>query len=184
MIQNIHILGASGSGTSTLGDELSRELGCCHFDTDDYFWIKTDPPYIEKRDVKERVKMLQEDINNNDRWVLSGSLCGWGDVFIPYFDLVIYLRIPKEVRMKRISEREKKRYGDRILEGNDMHKAHLEFMEWASNYDDGDLNIRSKSLHYNWLNNLKCEVLRFEEDIEVNEKIKKIKELIFASLAD
>jgi len=30
----------------------------------------------------------------------SGSLCGWGDAYIPYFDLAIFLLIPKQVRRR------------------------------------------------------------------------------------
>ena len=39
----IHIFGASGSGTTTLAEKISRELGYFHLDTDDYFWLPTDP---------------------------------------------------------------------------------------------------------------------------------------------
>lgn len=178
MIKKIHILGASGSGTTTLAEKLSEELECCHLDTDNYFWIKTEPPFMKKRIVEERIELLSKDIQNNESWVLSGSLCGWGDVFIPYFDLVIYLRIPLEVRMKRLLEREQNRYGYKISKGNVLYKNHLEFMEWASKYDEGDLDIRSKKLHYKWLDNLDCKVLRIEKDIEIDEKLLRIKELI------
>jgi adenylate kinase family enzyme len=49
MIQRIHILGASGSGTTTLGRALSERLQCPHFDTDNYFWLPTDPPWVQSR---------------------------------------------------------------------------------------------------------------------------------------
>ena len=35
MINRIHILGASGSGTTTLAKELSKKLNYEYFDTDD-----------------------------------------------------------------------------------------------------------------------------------------------------
>ena len=35
----IHILGASGSGTTTLAQALSTVLHNTHLDTDDYFWF-------------------------------------------------------------------------------------------------------------------------------------------------
>ena len=46
MIHRIHILGASGSGTTTLGRALAARLQCPHFDTDDCFWLPTDPPSL------------------------------------------------------------------------------------------------------------------------------------------
>ena len=36
MIHRLHTLGASGSGTTTLGRALAERLQCPHFDTDDY----------------------------------------------------------------------------------------------------------------------------------------------------
>ena len=43
----IHITGASGFGVSTLGGALAARLGCAHLDTDDFYWLPTDPPYRE-----------------------------------------------------------------------------------------------------------------------------------------
>ena len=37
----IHIFGASGSGTTTLGKKISEELGYSFMDTDDYFSYRT-----------------------------------------------------------------------------------------------------------------------------------------------
>src|SRR5438128_874343 len=48
MVQRLHILGASGSGTTTLGRALAEGLQCPHFDTDDYFWLPTDPPFTQQ----------------------------------------------------------------------------------------------------------------------------------------
>jgi adenylate kinase family enzyme len=35
--KRIHLIGASGSGTTTLGRALAQRLGYPHFDTDHYF---------------------------------------------------------------------------------------------------------------------------------------------------
>ena len=47
----IHIFGASGTGTTTLGGTLAAALDCPHLDTDDYFWIKTDPAFRTVRET-------------------------------------------------------------------------------------------------------------------------------------
>lgn len=178
MIKHIHILGASGSGTTTLGEKIQSELHFKHLDTDHYFWMPTTPPFTEKRDVSKRIDLIKNDINLHDRWVLTGSLCGWGDCFIDDFDLVIYLRIPKEVRMKRLELREKERNGDAILKGNARFEAYTTFMDWAASYDEGGLDIRSKALHYQWLDTLKCKVLKIEEDISLEQKMILVKKII------
>lgn len=38
----IHIFGAAGSGTTTLGMKICQELGYKLMDTDDYFWLPTE----------------------------------------------------------------------------------------------------------------------------------------------
>ena len=42
-------MGASGSGTTTLGAALGARLGCRHVDSDDLFWVKTEPPFTLQR---------------------------------------------------------------------------------------------------------------------------------------
>ncbi|HEV8438737.1 MAG TPA: AAA family ATPase [Methylomirabilota bacterium] len=165
MSTRIHILGASGSGTTTLGRPLAQRLGCPHFDTDDYFWLPTDPPFQQRRERSERQSRLGADLSPHRHWVLSGSLCGWGDVFIPSFDLVVFLWVPTAVRLARLAERERARYGaDAVAAGGRLHARYTGFMAWAAAYDDGGLEMRSRRLHEEWLRALPCPVLRFADD--------------------
>lgn len=75
----IHIYGASGSGTSTLGKRISEESGYKFMDTDDYFWFPMKPRYTTKRSKEERIALMKKDILENDNVVISGSLVDWGD---------------------------------------------------------------------------------------------------------
>jgi adenylate kinase family enzyme len=125
--------------------------------------------------------LLGDRLKNTDRWILSGSLCGWGDEFIPLFDLAIYLWIPQDIRLDRIIKREKQRYGKEIEAGGSMYESHLEFVDWASQYDKGDLNIRSKALHEKWISELNCQLLRLEGDFKLEEKVQKVLEILRAA---
>ena len=69
----IHIFGASGSGTSTLGREIASGLGYRFMDTDDYFWLPTDPKYTHKRPVSERLALMRQDITILNRRSSPGS---------------------------------------------------------------------------------------------------------------
>jgi adenylate kinase family enzyme len=111
MAGRVHILGASGSGTTTLAKALATHLGCPHYDADSYFWLPSDPPFQRIRDVEPRRVMLSADLEKPGGWVLSGSLCGWGDIYIPLFGLVVFLWIPHDLRMARLAAREVARYG-------------------------------------------------------------------------
>lgn len=158
----IHILGASGSGTSTLGLRLSEELGVRQFDSDDYFWRKTDPPFTEKNSVSDRHRMLLFDMKGLDGWVLSGSMDSWSEPFEKLFTLVVFLRVPTDVRISRLRQREFRRHGPRIEPGGDMHKPNLEFLDWARQYDQGTIVGRNLKRHETWLAALHCPVLRLD----------------------
>ena len=165
----IHIFGASGSGTSTLAAAIGGQFGHTHLDTDTFFWEPTDPPFSEIRPVAARQAMLARALEAHRRWVLSGSLCGWGDIFIDRFELAIFLHIPHDVRMARITARERQRYGNAIEEGGALRAHHLEFIEWASKYDSADENMRSLVLHEKWMASLPCRCIRLEGDLSTRE---------------
>lgn len=171
MIKRIHITGASGSGTSTLGKALSENLGYMHFDTDNYYWLSKPPLFTHKREISERQDLLRRDLEKYENWILTGSLCGWGDMFIPYFDLVVYLWIPKDIRIKRLMERERQRYGLDIEPGGSKYDSYMEFIEWASKYDEAGLEMRSRALHEYWMSTLNCPILKVEGDLTLEERL-------------
>jgi adenylate kinase family enzyme len=171
MANRIHILGASGSGTTTLGHVLAERLNYTHFDTDNYLWLPTDPPTIEKRELTLRQKLLMDDLTTHQSWVLSGSLCGWGDITIPLFELVIYLWVPCEIRLERLHHREYERYGQRIMPGCDMYEQSQAFLDWAASYDEGGLDMRSRQLHEQWLGMLPCPIICIEGEYTIEEQI-------------
>jgi hypothetical protein len=118
-------------------------VGAAHLDTDDFYWLPTDPPYTTARPVEGRVARLAEAIAGNERWVLSGSMIGWGDPFLAQIDLVVFLRASPDVRLTRVLERERRRFGPDIEPGGRMHTHHLEFIEYLRGYDREDFPGRS-----------------------------------------
>ena len=106
----IHILGASGGGTTTLGRALAERFGYTLLDTDDFFWLPTDPKYTTPRPVDERRRLLEEAVNAAPRCVISGSMTSWGDIFRS-LDFVIVVETPTPVRIERLLQREFAHFG-------------------------------------------------------------------------
>lgn len=168
----IHIVGASGSGTTTLGAALAQELGVKHFDVDDYYWLPTDPPFSTKRSPEERVRLIQADVEGLYGWVLSGSLVSWGGALVPLFDLVVFLQIPNDVRLERLRARELARYGaDALTPGSPHYEQSKAFLEWASAYHAGDFRGRSLPVHLEWLDSLACPVIRLVGNLTTEERV-------------
>ncbi len=159
----IHIFGASGSGTSTLGRCLCDRLGFLFMDTDDYYWLPTDPPYTHKRPPAERVILMKRAIEDGGRRcsgvVISGTFADWGDDLIPALTLAVRLHTDTAVRLERIRRREREKLGDRIDEGGDMFDAHKAFLLWAAAYDTADEQTRSRRKHDEWQTHLTCPLL-------------------------
>ena len=87
-------------------------------DTDDYYWDldKRGGLYPHLREVSERLYLMTRDIARYKNIVISGSILGWGDSLIPLFDLCVYVR----------------------------KESCKELLKWASEYESGDTNMRSR----------------------------------------
>ena len=165
----IHIFGASGSGTSTLGRALAEKTGFRFMDTDDYYWLPAEPMYTLKRPIPERLALMVRDLDECSDAVLSGSLAGWGDPLIPRFTLAVRLVTPTPVRMERLKQREYARYGRRILPGGDLFEQSQAFLAWAAQYDDGLPPLRSRALHDLWQQKLSCPLLTLDGTLPLDE---------------
>ena len=178
--RHIHIFGASGSGATTLGHALSQKLDeidpNAHYellDSDDYFWERK---FDVARSPEERIAKLQPDLAQHERWILSGSVCKWGDVLKPSFDLVVFLHVPEAERLQRLQAREYDRYGEKILPGGSMYEESQAFLEWAALYDHAGEEVRSLKLHENWLEDLHCPIWKIEGSHTVEERVQFILE--------
>lgn len=163
----IHVLGAAGSGTTTLGEALARRLGVPHADADRFFWLPTDPPFTTRRARRERLDMLRQALPADGDWVFSGSAISWATPLEPVYDLIVFLWLDPALRMRRLRRREMLRYGARIEPGGDMEEASVTFLRWAEDYDTAGLAQRSLAAHTAWLAAQTAEVLRLDSAMPV-----------------
>jgi adenylate kinase family enzyme len=174
----IHITGASGAGSTTLGLELAKRLSVPYFDTDGYYWEPSDPPFTIRRNRDLRNKMLENDLKQYRSWVLGGSVISWDDLFLKLFDLTIFLYVQPEIRMQRLKERELMRYGDIIYTDPQRNILYTGFMDWAASYEDNTTSSRSLKSHEAWLQKLTCPVFEIKGDTTIEERLALIFEKI------
>lgn len=151
-------MGASGAGTTTLARAIADHWAVPHADADDYFWVPSDPPYVEKRSESERVALMEKLFVPREAWVLSGSMLGWGDSVVARCDAVVFLTLDSVERIRRLQARERARQEGRAVD----HAAWDAFLEWARGYDDPEFEGRSRVAHERWLSSLGCPVLRLD----------------------
>lgn len=157
----IHVTGASGAGVSTLGARLAERLFVRWLDTDDIYWLPTDPPFTAKRSIPDRIALMRARCGTAG-WVVSGSLDGWGDPIVADADLVVFVDTPADLRLDRLRRRESERFGARIAPGGDMHEDHEAFIVWAAGYDAGGIEGRNRPRHERWLAGLSMPVVRVD----------------------
>ncbi|MCC2308871.1 AAA family ATPase [Cellulomonas chengniuliangii] len=161
----VHVTGASGSGTTTLARRLADVWAVPHADTDDYFWLPTDPPFVQSRPPGERVALMRQVFLPRAAWVLSGSILDWGDEVIDRFDAVVFLTLDPAERIRRLEARELARQE----RGQVDAEAHAAFMAWARGYDDPAFEGRSRVAHEKWLAALPCPVLRLDSALTTDQ---------------
>lgn len=169
--RRINVLGASGSGASTVGKLLADRCGIPFFDCDDYFHIASDPPFQVQRSPAERARLIAADLQPTGDWVLAGGVAGWNPCPDLQFTLFVFLYVPTAIRLTRLRERELSRFGPRILPGGDMEETHRSFIHWASRYDSGELDGKSLQRHEQYLSVQNCPVLRFDGEFSPQQMV-------------
>lgn len=162
----IHVTGASGSGTSTLGAALAAELGGEYLDADDYYWLPTSPPFTHKRPAPERLASLLADLQPHPTCVVAGSIVGWGAALEDAFDLVVFLYLDTPLRIERLRRREIAQLGH----------ADPAFLDWAAQYDSGPPVGRSLAKHRAWLARRTCRVIELHGDLSVRARVAAVRQ--------
>ncbi len=122
MKRGICICGLNGSGKTTLACALAKELNFRHLDVEQYYFTSEHNPYASSRTREEVEQLLLEDIKINSGFVFSAVNGNMTPEINECYDLVVYLEVPLDVRMKRIRQRTIDKFGNRVLPGGDMYE--------------------------------------------------------------
>ncbi len=163
----IQLIGASGSGKSTLAAKLARELKLPLLSGDRYLWA--DDTFTRNHPVEERRKMLLEDMKHTS-FIFDGAVDSWCDDIGIDPDLLIFLRMDDQKRLKRLYDREYERFGSRILEGGDLYENSQEFLAWAASYET-DTAVKGNCLgvHLRLVREAKCRTVTIDAALPEDE---------------
>ena len=116
------ICGLNGAGKSTLGKRLAVRLGWQFIDNEDLYFPKTDTKYAYSapRGKEEVIRLLEEKIENDRRFVFAAVKGDYGDKLLSLLDCIVVVDVPREIRLARVRERSLQKFGDRILAGGDL----------------------------------------------------------------
>ena len=100
-MQRIHILGAAGSGKTTLARRAAERMGCPWYELDA---VAYEGGYARKRTLDERRASLQE-ITAQPAWVTEGWFLWWIDDLLEAADAIVWLDLPPRISLARVFTR-------------------------------------------------------------------------------
>jgi adenylate kinase family enzyme len=100
----IYIIGAAGSGKTTLAKKLSEIINVATTNLDDVFWCNTNNSYGVKRKINERNTMY-EKILQKESWIIEGAYIEWPKKGFLLADKLVFLNIKESVINFRIIKR-------------------------------------------------------------------------------
>ncbi len=161
----ILICGLNGAGKSTLGSALAERMGYAFIDSEDLYFPKTDPAYAfsAPRSHEEAVRILEEKIAGNRRFVFAAVKGDYGGSLIASLDHVVLIEVPKEIRSRRVRDRSFSRFGERILPGGDLYEKES---AWFSLTD-----ARPEDYTAKWLETVNCPVIRVDGTLPVQRNV-------------
>ena len=161
----ILICGLNGAGKSTLGRILADRMEYEFIDNEDLFFPKADASYTFSgpRSEEEVIRLLEERISANNRFIFAAVRGNYGDRLIASLDHIVLIDVPKQIRSRRVRDRSYQKFGDRILPGGDLYDRET---KWLSLTDS-----RPESYVTDWLKTVVCPVIRIDGTLPVEENV-------------
>lgn len=88
----------------------------------------------------------------------------------PFFQYAVLIDVPRDVRIQRVKKRSFQKFGERMLIGGDLHEQEERFFDFVKS--------RSENAVEEWVQSLKCPVLRIDGTEPMEENVDFVMEQI------
>ncbi|MBO0474209.1 hypothetical protein IGL98_000911 [Enterococcus sp. DIV0840] len=160
----IQLIGASGTGKSTLGHYIAEKEQIKWIDTDRYIW--KDETFSENYPIDQRLKMYENDREKFDQFIVSGSVFAWNPTGFDDRDLLVFLTIDDKQRFQRLIKREVERGGESSLWLDEHGNQTNDFLDWCKTYYTAKVpsDIGTLAEHNYQITHSKCPILKLDSN--------------------
>ncbi|MBP5178737.1 MAG: AAA family ATPase [Lachnospiraceae bacterium] len=187
MREGIAIVGLNGSGKSTLGHALAKKLGYYEIDVEDYYFPEQresrraaldgnyevncdylgEIPYSVSRSKEEVELAIAKEIATHPKYIATGVTMNWSPEVLSTIKIVFWLKTDTDERMRRVKDREEKRWGSRVSEGGDMYEQQLSFRNLIAGFTETKVADSVAKIG--------CKVIELDGTLPVKENVEIIK---------
>ena len=174
----IMICGLNGTGKSTLGKALAEKLHFYFIDNENLYFSGTELScvYADPRTREEAETLLFREMNAHENFVFASVKGDYGEAVCPFFQYVVLISVPKDIRLQRVKNRSFQKFGSRMLPGGDLYGQEERFFDFVKS--------RSEDTVEEWVQGLSCPVIRIDGRKPVEENINLIlKQINFHTLS-
>lgn len=168
--KNIYILGDKGPFSKELGENLSKKIKYDHFHTKDYRY-KTIDSITKERDPDESIVLLAYDIKRSYNYIVSGSLQGWGEIFLKKFEMVVFL----ENKSQYLSNTDV--FFSKSQNNEEPEKQKADLSEWTRRISAQNEQSRIKTLHKDIILNSGSIAINISTELSIEDATNKIIEI-------
>lgn len=113
-----------------------------------------------------------QDIKRYDNIILASVNGDYGKLVTEMFTCVVYIVVPKKLRLERVKNRSLKKLGDRMLPNGDLYQKEKEFFD--------KVEQRSEQLVTEWLEslNLSVNIIQVDGTKELEDNIRAIRQFL------
>ena len=161
----ILVCGLNGVGKSTLGRLLADRIGYTFIDSEDLFFSSADTnyPYSNPRRKDKVIRLLEEKISDNRRFIFAAVKGNYGPRLISSLDHIVLIEAPRQIRLQRVLTRSYSLFGERILPGGDLYEKEKAWFSLIEKRPENDT--------VQWLETIHCPVFRVDGTLPVEKNV-------------
>ena len=141
----IHIIGNSGSGKSSLAEQLCTLTSLTHYDLDDVYWDNTADHYGTKHTAQELDALLTMILRRDD-WIIEGIYDAWITDCLKQADEILLLKTSLMTCKRRVIHRFIKRKLGILHDKKESLSSLCTLLSWMNQYYEINLPRIQKGL--------------------------------------